>query len=100
MRGITSMDRRGCGEAVMGAAAPGSDLAIEIEGCGLATPPQNSEQFAEAIEHLLDDAELRQEYSRAAYARALDRWSPVSILANFDHALHALTGLSTALRSA
>ncbi|MEO9298520.1 WcaI family glycosyltransferase [Devosia alba] len=88
------------GRPVIATAAPGSDLAIEIDGCGIATPPQDAEQFAAAIEQLLNDADLRHEFSQAAYARALERWSPASIFANFDRALHALTGLATEFRSA
>lgn len=88
------------GNPVIATAAPDSDLAIEIDGCGIATPPQNAEQFAAAIEQLLNDTDLHHTLSQAAYARALERWSPVSIFANFDRALHTLTGLSTELRSA
>lgn len=78
------------GRPVVATAAPESSLAIEIEGCGIATPPGDAAAFADAIELLLDDAPLHVTLSRAAHARALERWSPDVILSTFDKQLRRL----------
>ena len=80
------------GRPVIATAAPGSDLAAEVEGCGLATPPEDAVSFAAAIERLLDDAPLHRQLSEAARSRALARWSPQSILSDFELRLRRLAG--------
>lgn len=88
------------GRPVVATAAPESALAIEIEGCGIATPPGDAKAFADAIERLLDDGPLHGALSRAAHARALERWSPEVILSTFDQQLRHLAEHSPELGSA
>src|SRR3546814_14541990 len=38
------------GRPVVAGAAPGSDLAIEVDGCGIAVEPENPARMADAIE--------------------------------------------------
>src|SRR5690606_42022738 len=40
------------GRPVIATAAPGSDLAIEIDGCGIATPPHDAERSEEHTSEL------------------------------------------------
>lgn len=80
------------GRPVIATAAPGTGLAREIEGCGIATPPEQSEPFARAIETLIDDEEQREKYSRAARQRAEERWSRRQIIGDFLETLQRVAG--------
>lgn len=75
------------GRPIVAAAAPGTGLAREIDGCGLVVPPGEAVRFAEAIETLIDDAALRSQLGQAARARAEERWSRTPILARFERQL-------------
>lgn len=88
------------GRPVVATAAPDSALAAEVEGCGLATTPGDAEDFASAIERLLDDRLLYDQCSEAARQRALERWSPDSILSAFDNQLRHLAEHPHTFRSA
>jgi colanic acid biosynthesis glycosyl transferase WcaI len=78
------------GRPIVAAAAPGTGLAGEIDGCGLVVSPGDAESFAEAIETLIDDPSLRAALGRAARARAEERWSRTPILARFERQLREL----------
>lgn len=75
------------GRPIVAAAAPGTGLAREIDGCGLVVPPGDPASFAEAIETLIDDAASRIQLGHAARARAEERWSRTPILARFERQL-------------
>lgn len=78
------------GRPVVVTAAPGTDLAEEVEGCGLVTPPGDADAFAVAIERLLDDASLRQRQGDAAWIRARDTWARTAVVDRFVQAVAAL----------
>ena len=71
------------GRPVIATAAPGTGLAREIAGCGIATPPGDSDTFARATETLIDDGDERERLSRAARLRAEQRWSRRRIIEEF-----------------
>jgi colanic acid biosynthesis glycosyl transferase WcaI len=78
------------GRPVVAAAAPGTSLAQEVEGCGLATPPEDVEAFAAAIERLLDDHSLHAATARSARLRAEKVWDKERILTAFEAQLGRL----------
>jgi colanic acid biosynthesis glycosyl transferase WcaI len=75
------------GRPIVAAAAPGTGLAREIDGCGLVVPPGDPASFAEAIEALIDDPTLQARFGEAARVRAEERWSRTPILARFERQL-------------
>ena len=78
------------GRPVAATAPLGTGLAIEVDGCGLVTPPGDPQQFAEAIETLIDRHDLREQFGVAARQRAVERWSRETILARFEKQLQDL----------
>ena len=68
------------GRPVLATAEPGSGLFAEVDGCGLATPPGDSEALARAVAALVDDRDLRLELGQAASRRAEVRWSREAIV--------------------
>lgn len=69
------------GRPVVATAAPGTGLAREIEGCGIATEPGNAEAFAAAIERLIEDQILWERYAANARNRAKTRWDKGNTIA-------------------
>lgn len=78
------------GRAVVATACPGSGLADEVDGCGLITPPGDTQAFTDAIIRLLDDANLRETAGLTARERAISRWSRTVILGHFEGELRRL----------
>ena len=78
------------GRAIAATAEPGTGLAAEVDGCGLITSPGDAIGFADAIEKLVDDANLRNAVGHNARQRAVARWSRSAILAQFEHELSGL----------
>lgn len=85
------------GRPVIGTAAPDTDLAHEIDGCGQVTPPGDAVAFAAAIERLLDDAALRGRQGEAALSRAREIWGKKAVVDRFVQAA-GLDPLPHALR--
>lgn len=70
------------GRAVLATAQPSTGLAREVEGCGYAVPPNDVHAMANALNILLDDDALRDQYAAAGRIRAEERWGH-RILENF-----------------
>lgn len=81
------------GRPVVATAHPGTGLAAEVEGCGLLTTPEDGAAFAEAIERLLDDPELRDRLGRNARRRAEERWDRDRIIGRVETEMATLAGL-------
>jgi colanic acid biosynthesis glycosyl transferase WcaI len=71
------------GRPVVATAAAGTDLAREVEGCGVVVPPDEPLAFAAGIERLLDDLPLRSATGALARRRAEERWAKDRILRGF-----------------
>jgi colanic acid biosynthesis glycosyl transferase WcaI len=69
------------GRPVVATAAPGTGIADEIDGCGIAVSPGDAMALAEAIAALIDDAPRRRALGEAARQRAERHWSRGAILA-------------------
>jgi colanic acid biosynthesis glycosyl transferase WcaI len=82
------------GRPIVTTAVPGTGLAIEVEGCGLITPPGDHEAFADAIEKILDDTVLNVKCGIEARKRAISQWGRDAILNNFNERLGAMAGVS------
>jgi colanic acid biosynthesis glycosyl transferase WcaI len=80
------------GRPIIATAEPGTGLAIEVEGCGLVTPPGDAEALAAAITTLMDDPDLHRQYGIQARRRAEERWAKSAILRQFEGKLSALSG--------
>lgn len=69
------------GRPVIVTAAPGTGLAREVNGCGIAVPPGDAPRLAEAIERLLDRPGEWSRFAASARERAEIVWSRETILA-------------------
>lgn len=78
------------GRPVVAAAAAGTGLADEVEGCGLVVPPGDCNAFAQAVARLLDEPRLRGALGLRARQRAEERWSGPRILGRFARQLQEL----------
>lgn len=78
------------GRPVVATAAPGTGLAREIEGVGIATPPNDAAAFSQAIERLIDDADEWGHLSASARARAMTVWNRQHIIGGLIEDMKAL----------
>lgn len=83
------------GRPVIVGAAPGRDLAEEVEGCGLAVEPENPDAMAAAVSLLVDDPALWSRLGSFAARRAIERWNRTSIFDRFERELQRLTQPNT-----
>jgi colanic acid biosynthesis glycosyl transferase WcaI len=82
------------GRPVVATAAAGTGLALEVEGCGLVTPPGDAASFAAGIERLLDDPALAASLGQASRERAEERWAQGPILQRLDERMQAYAQLA------
>ena len=78
------------GRPVVATAEPGTGLYDEVEGCGLAVPPDDPQALADALVRLVDNADLRARLGESARLRASERWHAASILGRLEADLAAL----------
>jgi colanic acid biosynthesis glycosyl transferase WcaI len=82
------------GRPVIAGAAPGTQLADEVAGCGIAVPPEDPQAMAQALLALHDDSARRRSLGEAARARALSHWNKQAILERFEITLLQARGRS------
>lgn len=87
------------GKPIVATAAPGTGLQLEVEGCGLVTPPGDVAAMARAIETLVDQPELRKTFGEAARVRCEQRWQKNPVLLRFCRHLEAAVALKTVSRA-
>lgn len=80
------------GRPVVATAEASTSLAKAVKGCGEATAPGDAAAMAEAIERLLENADLRASQGQAARQRALDQLDSGRILQAFHAEALQLTG--------
>ncbi len=85
------------GRPVVAGAAPGTELAQAIAGCGIVVPPGDGGALRSAVEALARDPQRRFALGRAARLRALAEWDRAAILAAFEE---RLIGLADSRRTA
>ena len=78
------------GRPVVATAVSGTGLAREIEGCGIATTPDDAQAFAAAIERLVDDPALWAACAEQASERAQTRWEKTRTIAEVAAAMARL----------
>lgn len=78
------------GRPVLATAEPGTALWTEVKGAGVLTPPGDFTAASQALESLLDDAELRTTLGAEARRRALERWDMSAILQTLETEILAL----------
>lgn len=78
------------GRPVVAGAAPDTDLARAMEGCGIAVPPDDADAFAAAVAALAADPGRRAALGAAARARAGTDWDRDSILSTLAAEIEAL----------
>lgn len=75
------------GRPVVATTEPGTGLYAEVEGCGVATPPEDTAALAKTIVELADDPKRRADLGEVAARRAAERWSKPAIIARWTAAL-------------
>lgn len=80
------------GRPVIAGAMPGTQLAQEVDGCGIVVPPGDVSAMAAAVLDLMSDADRCAALGGSAHARAHQRWSKDAILAKFERDIGALVG--------
>jgi len=71
------------GRPILATAEPGTGLAHEIEGCGIAVRPGDAADLVCAMTSLLNDESSQRLMGKRARERAEKRWSRVEILTRF-----------------
>jgi colanic acid biosynthesis glycosyl transferase WcaI len=79
------------GRPVVAMAEPGSGLAHEVEGCGLAVPATGA-AMAEAVLALAADPARRAALGAAGRARAETRWRKAEVIGGFEADMAAVLG--------
>lgn len=85
------------GRPVVVGSAPGTGLAEEIAGCGIAVEPENPQAMADAIETLIDDPASCREMAANARHRAITCWHRDMILDNYESKLRHWMGATVNL---
>lgn len=80
------------GRPAVAMACPGTQLATEIEGAGIAVPPSDRQALAEAISKLARDPGLRRRLGEQGRALACARWDKETILSEFETRLIEVAG--------
>jgi colanic acid biosynthesis glycosyl transferase WcaI len=78
------------GRPVIAMANPGTGLASELEGAGIAVSAGNAHEFAEALKTIAENADLRLALSVNARRRAEQRWNKSIILHSLERELLAV----------
>ncbi len=78
------------GRPVVATAAPGTQLAQAVEGCGLAVPAEDPAALYAAVLRLVEDKELRLRLGRAARAYAVKHLGKEQVLERFELDLKSL----------
>ena len=78
------------GRPVIAGAVSGTQLAQEVEGCGIVGPPGDPAAMAAAIRGLLADPHQCSMLGKKAAKRAIVHWSKDVILAHFEEQLQGL----------
>ena len=78
------------GRPVIAGAAPGTQLAQEVEGCGIVVPPGDVAAIADAMTAIMSDPLRCAASGSAAYLRARAHWSKDSVLEKFEAEMLAL----------
>jgi colanic acid biosynthesis glycosyl transferase WcaI len=72
------------GKPLVAGAEPNTQIFDAVQGCGIAVPPDNAEEFAKAVEILAGDARLRSEMGEKARRRSIEEWSQDGILTRLE----------------
>lgn len=78
------------GRPVVATADPGTGIADEVSGAGVAVPPGDAVAFADAIASLLRDPQRRARLGQAARIKAERNWARTAILQRCDHEMRQL----------
>jgi colanic acid biosynthesis glycosyl transferase WcaI len=78
------------GRPVLAMAAPGTQLATELESTGFVIPAGDAGALAAALTTLADDQGLRQRLGETARSQAVRRWDMQAIMRRLEAELHAL----------
>ena len=70
----------GSGRPVVATAAPGTGIAVEVEGAGLVTPPGDATMLANAIQQLVDNPSQARDFGEEGRRRSRERWSKAALL--------------------
>jgi colanic acid biosynthesis glycosyl transferase WcaI len=78
------------GRPVIATADPGTQVALVVEGRGLAVPAEDTEALHDAVSRLVEDEELRLSLGRAAREYSVQNLGKQQVLERFEMNLHAL----------
>lgn len=79
------------GRPIVATALPGSGIAMEVQQCGIVTPPEDAEALAKGITTLIDDPDQAMRKGQSARERAESHWASDAILGRYIDELQALT---------
>lgn len=85
------------GRPVISTAAPGTQVALALESCGIAVPPADRKALFAAVRALADDAEMRHAMGIAARAYAVEHLGKERVLKRFESELIAAAARNRAI---
>ncbi len=78
------------GRPVIATADAGTQVAHVVEGCGLVVPAEEASALHSAVQRLIDDEPLRQQFGEAARRYAVEHLGKQQVLEEFERNLKAL----------
>lgn len=83
------------GRAILATAMPGTQLAAELEGRGVVTPPGDADALVSALVRLADDGGLRRRLGEEGRRHAVHHLDREEILSRFERSLYEVRGNSS-----
>ena len=80
------------GRAILATARSGTQVARVLDEAGVVVPPGDADQFAEALECLADDCDMREKLGKKARQYAVENLDREAVFSRFEQDIKTLCG--------